>query len=301
MHLSSSYFKNRKVETLIENQTSFTTARSSMHIFETQKVTEQVHLTFDNTVLATMIAGKKHMYLKGMPSFDFLPGESVVLPPQELMCIDFPIASRERPTRCLALELETAQIHKVVQYLNEYQPKVDHGDWSSLTANLHFAHDEEVTNIIQRLMFLFTEDHSSKDFFINNMLQELIIRLLQHASFKQYESPHTALQNSSQRFAYVMEYIKSHLDGDLSIENLSKKACMSTSHFYKAFKNELGLTPTQYINKVRIQAARRMIDQTNLSLKEIFMACGFNNRSYFNRQFKKFYNISPGDLQTGLV
>lgn len=124
-----------------------------------------------------MIEGKKVMHLSGMQSFDFLPGESLVLPPSETMCIDFPEASQDSPTRYLAMCISDEKIKKVIQVLNEREDRFEDKEWPFMDYNFHFTNELAIHQIIQRLLFLFTEQHPSKDLFADFMLQELIIRL----------------------------------------------------------------------------------------------------------------------------
>ena len=84
--------RNRKLTTLVENRTTYQADFAELNIYETHTVAERVELTFDFPVIASMLTGKKVMHLDQMPSFAFLPGESVVMPAGERMVIDFPIA-----------------------------------------------------------------------------------------------------------------------------------------------------------------------------------------------------------------
>ncbi|MEM0994707.1 MAG: AraC family transcriptional regulator N-terminal domain-containing protein, partial [Bacteroidota bacterium] len=90
MKLNDAFFQQRKLQTLVENQTTYSLTNAEMHVFETHQQAEQVLLRFDQPILASMLTGKKVMRLESTPAFDFLPGESLILPANELMCIDFP-------------------------------------------------------------------------------------------------------------------------------------------------------------------------------------------------------------------
>ena len=74
MQLSERFFKERKLEHLVENQTSYTLNNAAMHVFETHLQAQKVLLQFDQPVLASMLIGKKVMHLRDKNSFDFLPG-----------------------------------------------------------------------------------------------------------------------------------------------------------------------------------------------------------------------------------
>ena len=80
MNLTDTILKNRRLETLVENQISYTLSSAEMHVFETHQEAEKVLLKFHEPVLASMLEGKKVMHLDKMTSFDFLPGESLILP-----------------------------------------------------------------------------------------------------------------------------------------------------------------------------------------------------------------------------
>ncbi len=297
MQLPNRFYKERKLEHLVENQTSYTLNNAAMHVFETHLQAEKVMLQFDQPVLASMLIGKKVMHLRDKKAFNFLPGESLILPSNEIMQIDFPEANQDNPTRCLAMAISEEKINKVIRLMNEGMPKHDGSEWALMDYNYHFTNDASIYGIIQRLLYLFTENHPSKDFFVDNMLQELIIRILQGNSRESYMENASKL-SSSNRLAYVLDYISKHLHEPLSVSDLSKKACMSESHFHKTFKEELGVTPIDYINSQRIKLAIRLLEDPSRKIKEIYLECGFENRSYFNRLFKRKLQVSPGEYQS---
>jgi AraC-like DNA-binding protein len=88
----------------------------------------------------------------------------------------------------------------------------------------------------------------------------------------------------------------------MTIDILAKKACMSTSHFYKKFKNTLGTSPIEYINGEKIKFAKRLMkERPRLQISEIALLSGFNNPSYFIRQFKKIELITPQQFKKSLM
>lgn len=181
---------------------------------------------------------------------------------------------------------------KVIGQMNELMPKVDDNEWSFTDYNFHFTNDIGINQLIQKLLFLFTENHSSKDLFVNMSLRELIVRILQAESRKIYSEKALSLSTSN-RLAFVISYIRDNLHEPLTIEDLSDKVCMSPSHFHRVFKSELGISPVNFINNERIKLATSMLQDPDVRIKEVYMACGYNSLSYFNRIFKREKRLSP--------
>lgn len=285
-----------QLHTLVENRTTFTLESAALSLFETHQEAEAVHLRFDQPVLASMIEGRKIMHLRQNRGFNFLPGESVMLPPEELMVIDFPDAREGRPTKCLALEIDPSLIATVIQGMNERRPRSDGFAWDQADQNFHFANDPGITQLIQRVVYLCAEDHPAKDIFVDMSLKELLIRLLETKS-RQNHLKNQGTRATSQPITAAVAYILTHLDERLTVESLSKLAYMSQSSFFRAFRNEMGISPVDFINSERIKLACCLLKRDDLSISQVAMRCGFNSASYFTRMFKKQFGVSPAGFQ----
>ncbi|MEZ4891726.1 MAG: AraC family transcriptional regulator [Saprospiraceae bacterium] len=296
MELSQAHFDRRRLENHVENRTVYSLQNAELNVYETHALAEKVELAFGAPVLASMLRGKKVMHLHDK-DFEFFPGESVVLPPGEIMRIDFPEASIQNPTQCLALTMEEGTINQVVTHLNEVAPKADdNSEWRFTDYNFHFTNDVAVNQIIARLIWIFTENHPSKDVFARFMLQELIIRLMQTEARHLLIGQADLLQNQS-RLAFVIQFIRDHLHDKLTIETLSKKAYMSQTHFFRCFKNEFGVSPVDFIHNERINLAKELLVSPSRSVSDVCYACGFNNPSYFIKIFKRATNLTPSEYK----
>lgn len=284
--------------TLVENRTTYTLDSCELNIFETYQEANNVSLAFGDLVLTTMLKGKKVMHLFDKPGFDYLPGESVIVPPHEVMKIDFPEASLDNPTQCIALSISGEMIENTFNLLNERFPdKLLSDQWGIDLSYFHLSNNVELTEIINRFIKIGVKDVSKeKDIIASLALKEILIRLSQTQARKMLEKTYKQ-QAGSNRLAFVVDYIKENIRENLNIDLLSDKACMSKSHFSRSFKNELGISPTDYILQERLRLARKYLKSTENQVQEVCFMAGFNNITYFIRAFKQKFGVTPKAFQ----
>lgn len=300
--LLNNHKSNRKLTTLVENRTTYNADYAELNIFETHAFAEKVSLTFNFPIIASMLTGQKIMHLDGFEAFDFFPGESVVMPTNKEMVIDFPIATKEQPTQCLALGIDAFKINEVVEKFNQQVAiENENNSWELNETTSHLINNTDVNHLIERLTYTFTNNNKSKDVLLDLMIQELIVRLLQTKAKSLIINDPNQIFNDT-RIGTVIKFIKDNLTNkDISVDLLAKKAYMSTSHFHKQFKNTLGISPIDYINSEKIKFSKKLIKESkDFRMSEIAFKSGFNNTSYFNRQFKKMELMTPQQFKASV-
>ncbi len=98
----------------------------------------------------------------------------------------------------------------------------------------------------------------------------------------------------------ALEFLNEHYGEKISINDLANAANCSTSHFSRIFKDETGIAPSDYIMKVRLDYAKRMLRSDEKTLTQIALDCGFNSSSYFSHCFSHAFNVSPSDFKKSL-
>lgn len=90
-----------------------------------------------------------------------------------------------------------------------------------------------------------------------------------------------------------VKYIKMHFREKLTLEMIASRAFVNTKYFSHVFKKDLGISFTDYIIKLRIEYACRLLETTNYPMYRISIECGFSDSSYFNRVFCSKMNKTP--------
>jgi AraC family transcriptional regulator len=290
--------EEKSLMTLVEHRTAYTLENCELNVFETHQVAEKVSLVFSDLVLTSMLRGKKVMHLFNKQGFDYLPGESVIVPPNEVMKIDFPEADRYNPTQCIALAISQEQIQTTVGLLNERFPKVErNARWKIDQETFHLVNNQELADIINRFIRISINDNSrEKDILAGLALRELLIRLMQTQARLFFETNYKSMATSN-RFAHIMQYIKESIREKIDVNKLSDKACMSRASFFRKFKEEFGYSPADYILKERIQLAKDYLRNPINSVTQACYMAGFQNLTYFIRAFKKEVGTTPKAFQ----
>ncbi|MEV4884428.1 AraC family transcriptional regulator [Chitinophaga ginsengisegetis] len=288
----------KQLQRLVENRRVYNLNNCELNIFESYQQDYRVPLTFGDFVITSMVQGKKIMHLFDQPSFEYQPGETVIVPANETMVIDFPEASAENPTQCIALSVDEAYIRSTLQYLNEYYngEYVDKNDWRLQFNQYHFNNDVDLTDLINKLVRICSSSDLSRDIYADLNMKELLIRILQSQHLQLISDERDTNSNNS-RLHFVLHYINEHLTENISVDTLCRKAYLSRNVFFKWFKDQFGITPLQYINRERLKLAKQLLADRNNSVGQVSMLCGFNDTNYFIRLFRSAEGITPGTYQ----
>lgn len=124
----------------------------------------------------------------------------------------------------------------------------------------------------------------------------LSVHLLQHYAGRKASRKLAAIApvpSSSSNLAAIADYIQIHCDRNLSLIELANLAQMSLYYFARSFKQQIGLSPHQYLLRCRVERAKALLLQNELTVMEIAHRVGFADQSHLNRHFKQLTGLAP--------
>lgn len=151
----------------------------------------------------------------------------------------------------------------------------------------YYQLDSQIQHLIQLLVSEIQA--SSDDYLLNRACSDTIISLLHRHLIDENSEKKVQRLNSD----VIDNFITQHIGSKITIAQLASTVFLGESQFYAIFKQELGLTPHQYIVVQRIQYAKELLGESTLTVGEIAQQTGFANQSAFSHAFMKNVGHSP--------
>ena len=135
---------------------------------------------------------------------------------------------------------------------------------------------------------------SGYELFIKSQLYMLFFLLINRC---QLAEPPKKDHKSLEKMKLILKYIENHYTDKITIADAAREVGLSQSHFMKYFKNTMGTSFIDYLNEYRLTMASRLLVSSESSILDIASEVGFENLSYFNRIFKKRYEMTPREYR----
>lgn len=95
----------------------------------------------------------------------------------------------------------------------------------------------------------------------------------------------------------ITDYVDAQLEREISVAKLAELAGLSEAHFARAFKQTTALSPHKFVIERRLERAKRLLADTEDSIAEVALACGFSDQAHFSRSFAQAYGATPSALR----
>ncbi|MCZ7456805.1 GlxA family transcriptional regulator [Streptomyces sp. WMMC940] len=127
--------------------------------------------------------------------------------------------------------------------------------------------------------------------------RHLVVFLRRPGNQSQFSAQLAAQSARREPLRDVQQYITDHPDGDLSVGALAGLAALSPRQFARAFRAETGTTPGRYVDQVRLEHARRLLEDTGHGIEEVSRACGYGTPEAMRRAFVKALGAAPAEYR----
>jgi transcriptional regulator GlxA family with amidase domain len=148
-----------------------------------------------------------------------------------------------------------------------------------------------ITAGIDLLLALVEDDEGSE--VARDVARLLVIFLRRTGSQAQFSAQLSSQLADRHPIRELQQYIVDHPEADLSLVALARRINTSPRHFARIFRAETGRSPGRYVEQVRIETARRRLEESELSVEAVAAACGFGSAGNFRRVFAKAIGVSP--------
>lgn len=160
--------------------------------------------------------------------------------------------------------------------------------------------NESIFGIARRLKQVIETPEIGANALIDALSRALVVMMLRHHK-AQVHMLHPANSDlDPDRFRQVVDLVQSRLAQRLSLEDMSRVAGMSRSHFAQAFKALTARTPMQFVMEQRLHAAQRMLQQSSLSIGQVAIKCGFADQAHLTKKFKAAFGQTPGQFRKSM-
>ncbi|MFF7750982.1 GlxA family transcriptional regulator [Streptomyces sp. NPDC007971] len=130
-----------------------------------------------------------------------------------------------------------------------------------------------------------------------DVARHLVVFLRRPGNQAQFSAQLAAQTAQREPLREVQQWITEHPEGDLSVESLAGRARLSPRHFARAFREETGMTPGRYVDRVRLEHARRLLEETSDGIEEISRVSGYGTSEAMRRAFLKALGTPPAEYR----
>jgi transcriptional regulator GlxA family with amidase domain len=127
--------------------------------------------------------------------------------------------------------------------------------------------------------------------------RELVLFLKRPGGQSQFSTQLQTQLSDREPIADLQAWMADHPAADLSVPALARRAAMSPRNFARLFQRTVGATPAAHVERVRVEAARRRLEESDASIDEVAVQCGFGTRESLRRAFHRALRVSPSEYR----
>ncbi|PVZ66325.1 helix-turn-helix domain-containing protein [Pelagibaculum spongiae] len=165
--------------------------------------------------------------------------------------------------------------------------------------DLTFTDDLWISNLCQQLILPLDWQDKSDQLALENASQMLMLHLIKQYGNIDWKTPQVRGGLAPSVLRKLTDYIDQYLDQKLTVTELAQVAQLSEYHLCRMFKQSTGQTLQQFVMQQRLETAKTLLLQGNLSVQQVALNCGFSSASHFSKRFSQKYQKTPNKINKG--
>ena len=140
----------------------------------------------------------------------------------------------------------------------------------------------------------------TNDHFVNAKILELIYHIKKDEKYNQ-KIGRVFFQKENRSIQKAISFMKKNYENNILLKDLGELTGYSPNHFQRLFTETMGISPSKYLENLRVNKAKYLLMENEKTLSEIAYQCGFSSQAYFSKVFKKHTLLSPFEFQTNAL
>lgn len=225
--------------------------------------------------LCTILCGKKKISINGKDVISYSSSEYILLPPESSVKMEI-----EAHTKAIVYEINNHLIENISEKMEK--------SFNIENCINKQKYSNNLLNTVKNLTSNIYQNNKESKFLMDLHAQELVYRLMQDYTKKPIYTADDTYYNPAE---IAKDIISKPGNEHLNINEIAEMLKMSQSNLDYYFKKEYGITPKRYQNQIKIERAKYLLKENNVT--EVAMILGFDNISHFIRLFKTQYGSTP--------
>lgn len=151
----------------------------------------------------------------------------------------------------------------------------------------------EIIDLLNKIIKEKAIEEIGSDFLSYLLILELFVQLSRALKMEWENSIKGKSLKLKELVKIAVEFIYNNFEREISVQDIANYVFLSTGYFTRVFKEETGISPINYLRKVRIDRALELLAETDLKVGEIALNVGFTNQQRFNEVFRKYVKTTP--------
>ncbi|ASK62207.1 AraC family transcriptional regulator [Virgibacillus phasianinus] len=220
--------------------------------------------------------------VKGKGSF-ILPDHEITVKENDLVIINPNVEHTEKSNQQDSLEYIALGIEGLTFSLPEEK-------YSQLGLYTYQGDRMDILFYLDKLLDEIQHHNDEYEVICQNVIEILIVKLRRE---KKFNIEKTQPKNINKAVAFIKYYINQNYRDSITLDTLAKLGNMNKYYLAHTFKKDIGISPIEYLNQIRIRESKILLETTNYTIADIAELIGFSSQSFFAQVFKRSTGTTP--------